>query len=87
MKKYLFCFILCILGNSFHLNAKECSCGSFQAGLYDYSVVDNSGGCCSGIAQPKAFFTTYVYSEGAWEVADIENIAGGDAQKACCGSV
>lgn len=81
----VFTFMLALI-----VNAEECSCGSHQTGIYDYSVADDSGGCCDGRQNPgsKAYLTTFVPGPGmTWIVRTIDEISFSDAIKACCPSV
>ncbi|MDP2159122.1 MAG: hypothetical protein Q8K02_01460 [Flavobacterium sp.] len=69
------------------LNAEECSCGSYEQGMYDYAVLDGSGGCCGGSQNTNhgSYFTTYVPGPGmTWIVRDVQKVSFSDAVRACC---
>lgn len=69
------------------LNAEECSCGSYEQGIYDYIVIDGSGGCCEGSQDTKyaSWFTTYGPGPGnTWIVRDVVRVTFSDAVRACC---
>jgi len=69
------------------LNAEECSCGSFEQGIYTYDVIADSGGCCGGSHDTNygVWFTTYKPGPGnTWVVSDVKRISFSDAVGACC---
>ncbi len=66
-----------------------CSCGSYENGTYEYQVIEESGGCCSGLpANDEEFGSgnqlTWERSEGGWRLTDIQAISNSDAQNECC---
>lgn len=84
MKSKILLAVLLLFSN-IYVFGLECSCGSFEDGMYDYSVIDNTGGCCTGRLTGNAWFTTYRPGEGlSWEVVDVTRIQPIDAQRACC---
>jgi len=71
------------------LNAEECSCGSYESGIYDYVVIDDTGGCCEGRQDTEynSWFTTYYPGPGTtWIVRHVQRITFSDAVRACCPS-
>lgn len=69
------------------MNARACSCGNFSSGTYDYTTADTPGrDCCNDTVSPKATYTTWVWSGGAYEVDEITDITGASAQVKCCPS-
>lgn len=72
---------------SLTLNAEECSCGSYESGMYDYVVIDDTGGCCEGRHDTEypTRFTTFCPGPGmTWILRDIQRIEFIDAIRACC---
>lgn len=87
MKKFI---VLTLFMLSNQLNAlQRCSCGSFENGIYEYNIVENTGGCCTGFPsgvnrENQAFLVTYEENEGVWEVVDVQGINPATAQSRCC---
>lgn len=83
--KFLLLTIL-VFAINFKLDAKSCSCGTYENGQYDYTVDDGTG-CCTGRVHQKAYLTKFVYDEGAWEVSSVTEVTGSTAQNRCCPAV
>lgn len=91
MKNYIVILLLFFTA-SLSSEEKECTCGSVQEGLVDYSVVveDERTTCCTGAPHPEAgaWLTTFVYSDsGVWEVDRVVRLSSSEAQNRCCISV
>ena len=54
MKRLVLALMLISFVNTY---SKECTCGSFEVGLYDYEVKGDKG-CCSETATGIGFFNT-----------------------------
>lgn len=83
--------ILILLLTSFNVTVSNtCQCGSYESGTYHYEIVEESGGCCSGIAKglgianENAVKLSYERNEGAWVVSDRTFIKPHNAQDECC---
>jgi len=92
MKKIIVMFLIINLMVPFSLFAtdgpKSCECGSFENGIYTFSVVGGTGvTCCTGTIYPDSIGQKriYVWSGGAWEYHHSELLSSGSAaQSACC---
>ncbi len=83
MKKVIFSLIFLFVAST--TRSEECSCGSFEAGIYDFSVQDDTGGCCKGVLGERAWLTTWKPGPGrTWIVVDIVSVKPIDAQRECC---
>ncbi|MGM0634722.1 MAG: hypothetical protein ACQESK_01555 [Bacteroidota bacterium] len=84
--------VLIILSLIFAIQAnaiQHCSCGSFETGIYEYNIVENTGGCCSGFPagvndKNEAYLVTYTLNEGVWEMREITGVNPETAQTRCC---
>jgi len=90
MKKFKILFMFLICFSSLNMNGTDlCACGSYSDGTYEYQVIEESGGCCSGLpANDEEFGTGYQMSwersEGGWRLTSIEAISNSDALSECC---
>lgn len=88
MKKNL--FLIVFVFTAIHANSKQCSCGTFESGMFTYGVVGEESGCCTGeptgagLFGDNAAYTTYEYSEGAWTPKETKLISPTSAQNRCC---
>lgn len=91
MKQIIVMFLVINLMIPFSLFAldgpKSCECGSFENGIYTFSVVGGTNvTCCTGTIYPDSIGQkrNYVFSGGAWEWVSSDVMTGAAAQSHCC---